>query len=154
MQSNSSIKTYDIFNMDMSFSIDDIKDKAEWRERAMNEAKQIHSKASTARGRSLNQIYETRLYGGVAEQYLLETGWEDDQRKFKDVIDPQGDPVEVKTTEHIGNVPYVLDRCKEAKLEVWRNYQDIVYIFINDKKSKEFVHEGTYLWNGKEFERN
>jgi hypothetical protein len=140
--------------MDMSFNIDDIQNKAEWHERAMNEAKQIHSKPSTARGRSLDEIYETRLYGGVAEQYLLETGWEDDTRKFKDVIDPQGDPVEVKTTSCLENVWHVLDRCRKAKLETWRNYQDIVYVFINDTKSKEFVHEGTYLWNGEKFERN
>ena len=137
--------------MDMSFSIDDIEDKHEWSERAMNEAKQIHRKPSTAAGRTLNQIYEACLYGHAAEQYLLEMGYMDDMRDFKDIIDPQGDPVEIKCTEHLGNVPYVLDRCKAAKKVVWKNYPDIVYVFINNKKSKEYIHEGIYVWNGNKF---
>ena len=153
MLSNTSTKTYDIFNMDMSFSIDEIQSKKEWSERAMNEAKQIHSKKSTARGRSLNEIYEVCLYGHAAEQYIIETGWEDDTRKYKDVIDPQGDSVEIKVTEHRGNIPYVLARCQTAKLETWRNYPDIVYIFINDRKSKEYFHEGTYVWSEKKYVR-
>lgn len=153
MLSNTSTKISDVFNMDMSFSIDDIQDKGEWSERASYEATQIHSKPSTARGRTFNQIYEACLYGHAAEQYLIETGWEDDERKFKDVIDPQGDPVEIKVTEHLGNVPFVLARCRTAKLETWRNYPDIVYIFINDRKSKEYIHEGVYVWNGKKFKK-
>ena len=148
MQLNTSTE---IFNMDMSFSIDDIEDKHEWSERAMNEAKQIHRKPSTARGRTLNEIYEVTLYGHAAEQYLIETGWMDDERPYKDLIDPQGDLIEVKCTEHLGNVPYVLARCQAAKLETWRKYPDIVYVFINNKKSKEYIHEGIYQWNGKKF---
>jgi len=144
----------EIFNMDMSFSIDDIQEKSEWLERSELEAKQIHSKASTARGRTYDQILEVCLYGHAAEQYLIETGWEDDLRKYKDLIDPLGDNVEIKVTEHAGNISYVLDRCKEAKLETWRNYPDIVYVFTNDKKSKEYVHEGIYVWNGKKFNRD
>jgi len=154
VHSNTSTKTYDIFNMDMSFSISDIQDKKSWKNRAMDEAKQIHSKPSTARGRTLDQIYEACLYGHAAEQYLLETGWEDDTRKYKDVIDPMGDYNEIKVTEHLGNVPYVLARCQTAKLETWRKYPDIVYIFINDRKSKEYIHEGIYLWNGNKFKKN
>ena len=150
MHSNTSTK---IFNMNMSFNIDDIKDKNEWYERAVNEAKQIHRKPSTARGRTLNEIIEVCLYGHAPEQYLLETGWDDDERPYKDLLDPMLDPVEIKTTEHSGNIPYVLDRCKEAKLETWRNYPDIVYIFTNDKKSKEYVHEGVYVWKGNKFKK-
>ena len=143
----------DVFNMNMSFNIDDIQHKDEWRERAMNEAKLIHSKPSTARGRSLNEIYETCLYGHAPEQYLIETGWEDDERPYKDLFDPMGDPNEIKVTEHKGNIPYVLDRCRKYKLEPWRKYPDIVYIFINDKKSKEYFHEGTYIWKEKKYVR-
>ena len=153
MRSSTYTKTYEIFNMDMSFTIDDIQNKAEWRERAMNEAKQIHSKKSTARNRSLNEIYEACLYGHAPEQYLIESGWEDDMRKYKDVIDPMGDLNEIKVTEHVGNVPYVLARCQAAKLETWREYPDIVYIFINDRKSKEYIHEGIYFWNGKKYKK-
>lgn len=153
MPLNTSTKTSDIFNMDMSFNIKDLQSTSEWRDRAMKEAKAIHSKSSTARGRSLQTIYETCLYGHAPEQYLIETGWEDDIRPYKDLIDPQGDLVEIKVTEHIGNVPYVLARCQSAKLETWRNYPDIVYIFINNRKETEYMHEGTYHWNGKRFKK-
>lgn len=140
--------------MNMSFSVDEIQSKKEWKKRAMDEAKQIHSKPSTAQGRSLNEIYETCLYGHAAEQYLIETGFDDDERKFKDLIDPQGDPVEIKVTEHEGNIPFVLARCQSAKMDAWREYPDIVYVFINDRHSPEYTHEGTYLWNGKRFKKN
>lgn len=153
MHSNTYTKTYDIFNMDMSFNISDIQEKSEWRERAMNEAKLIHSKPRTARGRKLNEIYETCLYGHAPEQYLIETGWDDDERPYKDLFDPQGDSVEIKTTGHIGNIPYVLEKCQSDKLKPWKKYPDIVYIFINDKKSEEYFHEGTYVWNEKKYVR-
>ena len=78
MHSNTSTKTSDVFNMDMTFDVSDIQDKSEWKERAMTEAKAIHSKPSTARDRTLNEIYETCLYGHAPEQYLIETGWMDD----------------------------------------------------------------------------
>ena len=131
MPLNTSTKTYDIFNMDMSFNINDIQLVSQWRERAMTEAKAIHSKPSTARGRMLDEIYETCLYGHAPEQYLIE----------------------IKTTEKMAFVPYVLSRCQTDKLDTWRNYPDIVYIFINNKKETEYVHEGTYLWNGNKFKK-
>ena len=147
MHSNTFTKTSDVFNMDMTFDVADIQDKSEWKERAMTEAKAIHSKPSTARDRTLNEIYETCLYGHAPEQYLIETGWMDDERPYKDLIDPQGDSVEIKVTQKEEFVPYVLARCQTAKLETWRNYPDIVYIFINNKQETEYVHEGTYLWD-------
>jgi len=93
--------------MNMTFDVSDIQDKSEWKERAMTEAKAIHGKPSTARGRTLNEIYETCLYGHAPEQYLIETGWIDDERPYKDLIDPQGDNVEIKVTEKMVFVPYV-----------------------------------------------
>ena len=137
----------------MTFDVADIQEKGEWQDRAMTEAKAIHGKPSTARGRTLNEIYETCLYGHAPEQYLIETGWMDDERPYKDLIDPQGDEVEIKVTEKEEFVPYVLARCQTAKLETWRNYPDIVYIFINNKRETEYVHEGTYLWNGRKFKK-
>ena len=153
MPLNTSTKTSDVFNMDMSFNVSDIHLVSQWRERAMTEAKAIHSKPSTARGRMLDEIYETCLYGHAPEQYLIETGWMDDERPYKDLIDPQGDNVEIKVTEKMAFVPYVLSRCQTDKLDTWRNYPDIVYIFINNKKETEYVHEGTYLWNGNKFKK-
>ena len=143
MQSNTCTE---IFSPNISFNIDDIKSKSEWRERAYAEAKLIYNKPSTRKNRTIEQINEVCLYGHAAEQYLLETGYDDDERPYKDLIDPELDPVEIKCTEHKGNVPYVLERCVEAKLETWRKYPNIVYIFINNRKSKEYIHEGVYYW--------
>ena len=80
MRSNTYTRISDVFHMDMSFDIKDLQSISEWRDRAMKEAKAIHSKSSTARGRSLQTIDETCLYGHAPEQYLIETGWEDDTR--------------------------------------------------------------------------
>lgn len=142
------------FDYDMSFNISDIINVDEWHERAMNEAKQIYSKKSTRRGRTLKQIYETCRYGHAAEQYLIETGWTDDNRPYKDLLDPYLDPVEIKVTQGEYYIPYVLERCRKDKLEKWRKYPDIVYIFINNKKDGKYIHEGVYVWNGKKFARN
>tara|TARA_B110000285_G_scaffold231620_1_gene300759 strand:+ start:1074 stop:1505 length:432 start_codon:yes stop_codon:yes gene_type:complete len=131
----------------MSFNFDNIQDKKELRDRAMTEAKKIHARPKSARGRSLKVIYETRLYGGIAEQYLLETGWMDDEREYMDLIDPYMDFTEIKTTEHKGNIDSVLGRCEDAKRKLGSKFANIVYLFINDKKSKEFTHEGIYYWN-------
>jgi len=150
VQSNTSTKTINkdlIFQANMSFSIDDIQSKKEWRERAYAEAKLIYSKPNTRRGRSLTRINEDCLYGHAAEQYLIETGWDDDERPYKDLFDPELDPIDVKCTEHKGNIPYVLDRCKKKKLKTWIGFPDIVYLFINNRKSKEYLHEGIYYWN-------
>jgi len=138
----------------MSFNTDEIINPDEWHQRAKNEAEKIFSKESTRRGRTLEEIYRVCLYGHAAEQYIIETGWTDDEREYKDLFDPYFDPVEIKVTRHIGNVPYVLDMCKKHKLEEWRGYPDIVYIFINNKVDKDYYHEGVYVWNGKEFVKN
>ena len=135
----------------MSFNTDEIINPDEWRQRAKNEAEKIFNKESTRRGRTFEQIYEVCEYSHAAEQYLIETGWTDDEREYKDLFDPYFDPVEIKVTGHIGNVPFVLDRCKKDKLEEWRGYPDIVYIFINNKVDKEYHHEGVYKWNGNRF---
>ena len=138
----------------MSFSTDEIINPDEWHKRAINEAKKIYNKESTRRGRTLEEIYKVCKYSHAAEQYLIETGWTDDEREYKDLFDPYFDSVEIKVTEGEYYISYVLERCKEAKLQKWRKYPDIVYIFINNKVDKEYHHEGVYVWNGDEFVKN
>lgn len=120
--------------------------------RAETEAKLIHSKPSTARGRTLKQIIEMVLYGHAAELYLIKhQGFTDDSREYKDVIDLDNNPVEVKVTEGTYYVPYVLQRCNDAAMETWRKYPEILYIFIGNKETYDYELHGIYLWNGKEF---
>ena len=120
--------------------------------RAEAEAKLIFRKDSTRRGRSLEQIIETVLYGHAAELYLIEHhNFKDDTHEYKDVIDTDGNQVEVKVTEGEYYVPHVLARCNDAAKETWRKYPEILYVFIGDKETCDYYLHGIYHYNGKQF---
>ena len=136
----------------MQFNAKNDLDSVRLYNRAEAEAKLIHKKPSTARGRSLKEIIETVMYGHAAELYLLDhKGFRDDTREYKDVIDPEGNDVEVKVTEGKHYVPYVLDRCNAAAMETWRKYPEKLYIFIGNKESCDYHLHGIYEWNGEQF---
>lgn len=121
-------------------------------DRAKAEANEIFSNESTRRDRSFRNILETTLYGHAAEVFLIqECGFKDDARKYKDVIDTNGFSVEIKVTEGDYYVPYVLERAEKAKLQVWREYPDILYVFIGNKKTADYELNGVYKWNSKRF---
>ena len=134
----------------MIFNARDL-DQHALKERAETEAKLIYNKPSTRRNRSLQEITETVLYGHVAEQYLIENGYTDDLRPYKDVIGLDGEPVEVKVTEGDYYVEYVLDRANKAASESWRQYPKWLYIFIGNRDTLDYHLEGIYLWNGSHF---
>jgi hypothetical protein len=116
--------------------------------RAKAEAAEIFSKTSTRLKRSFNQILETTLYGHAPEVFLIkEMGFTDDTRKYKDVIDAENSFVEVKVTEGDYYVPYVLKRANRARQDAWREYPDILYIFIGDKVTADYSLHGIYYWN-------
>ena len=141
MLSNMSIKT---FNVKKDIDIQLLKD------RAFKEAASIFSKESTRRGRTLKQIREVQLYGQASELWLLKNGFEDDKREYKDVL-RNNVPIEVKTVGYPKAVKYELDRCNDCRKEAWRNYPNIVYMFIGNRKTLDYYLEGIYEWNGKEF---
>lgn len=118
-------------------------------DRALNEAQKIFEKPSTRKGRELSQIIETCMYGHAAEVYLMSLGYIDDTRPYKDLFEPDDTSIEVKVTEHVGNVPYVLDRCKRCIVEEkWKKHPTRVYVWINDKRSDEYTLNGIYDWDG------
>ena len=121
------------------------------RERAWDEAVKIYSKPSTRRNREFPEILATCMYGQAAEVYLMTQGFTDDTRPFRDVIHPDRVPIEVKVTRIESNIKYVLEDCKEKRLWKDSTHPDIVYVFINDKKSYEYRLHGIYKWNGSEF---
>ena len=136
----------------MKFNAKEDLDGKELYERAVAEAKLIHKKPSTARGRSLEEIIETVLYGHAAELYLIKYhGFSDDPHEYKDVIDLDNNPVEVKVTEGDYYVPHVLARCNDAAKETWRKYPEILYVFIGNKETYNYHLHGIYYWNGEEF---
>ena len=122
-----------------------------WKSRAEAEATLIFNKPSTRKGRTKEQILEAVLYGHAAEVYLIKNeNYTDDRREYKDVIDPQKVPTEIKVTEGEYYVPHVLKRANEAKLETWRKYPDKLMIFIGNKKTYDYYLYGTYYWNKKQ----
>lgn len=135
----------------MKFNAKDL-DQQSLLARAREEAQLIYNKPSTRRDRTLENIVETVLYGHVAEKYLIDYhGFSDDPRPYKDVINTNGDPVEVKVTEGDYYVPYVLERAEKAASESWRKYPKLLYIFIGNKNTLDYELHSIYEWNGQNF---
>jgi len=92
------------------------------------------------------------MYGQAAEVYLIQYhGFSDDDRIYKDVLDPNGKDVEVKVTECEEYVPFVLSRCNKAAKDKWRQYPKKLYIFIGDRQTLDYHLYGTYSYNGTNF---
>lgn len=121
------------------------------KERAKGEAKLIFSKESTRNNRSFLEVFVTCLYGQAAEVYLIQHhNFKNDPNDYMDVKTPTGKKVEVKVTEGIYYVPYVIDRLNK-KAKQFREFAKIAFIFINNKKDTVYNLEGIYDWNGVEF---
>lgn len=122
--------------------------------RVEREALEIYSKESTRRGRPLEEIKITSMYGLAAEVFLLQQGYVDDTRPYKDLFEPSGDSIEVKVTEGEYFVPYVLKRANAAAAEKWRDYPNRLYIFVGDRKTGDYSLEGIYNFDGVQFIKN
>jgi len=120
------------------------------KQRAREEAIQIHSKPSTRRNRSLAQIVEACMFGHATELWLIKNGFKDDTRKYKDLF-LNDTPVEVKTVGYPNAVEFQLERCRKDKLQVFRQYPDIVYMYIGNRKTLDYYLEGIYEWNGNKY---
>ena len=71
----------------------------------------------------------------------------DDTRKYKDLFYPYAPvEVEVKTVGYPAAVPLELKRCADRKQEAWRGFPDYVVVWVGDRKSGNYYHEGTYIW--------
>ena len=105
-----------ILDLDLlkEFNVRDL-DATVLKERAEAEATEIYSKDSTRKGRTLEEITLATMYGHAAEVWLLQNGFKDDTRKYKDLFEPDGTPIEVKVTQTDRYIPDVLNRCREAK---------------------------------------
>jgi len=117
--------------------------------RARHEANLIYPYPTRRKGRTLEQIIETCCYGQAAELYLIdEQGYEDNLDPYQDVIDKNGNRVEVKVTEGDYYVPYVIERATQARKTPYRKHPDILYVFIGNKKTLDYHIHNIYEWNG------
>jgi hypothetical protein len=132
------IKTFNAKNLDRKFL----------RDRIQKESKRIFETQKGERYRTLEQIYHDNGKGQAAEAHLiLNCGFLDDPRPFKDVISFTGIPIEVKVTENPHNVRRILNKCGEDKLKPWwKDYPDWVFIWIMNPKSLEYKFYGSFYW--------
>ena len=119
----------------MKFNAKTDLDPARLYNRAETEAKLIHSKPSTARGRSLENIIETVMYGHAAELYLIDhESFRDDPREYKDVMTPQW-----KLGENIQKFFISLLVIKKHMI---MNYMEFIYGMVKNfvYKSKKMMY--------------
>lgn len=126
--------------------------------RALAEAKEIFSKESTRRDRTLQEITAACMFGHASEIHMIESGgYKDDTRKYKDLYTPTGDKqAEVKTVGYPAAVKLEIERCNDRKQEAWRNFPDYVFMWIGNRKTGDYYFEGLYVWNKneKKFKKN
>jgi hypothetical protein len=124
-------------------------DQVLWEARAVRDADLIFAKDTTRRGRTWEQVYERCKQGQAAEAWLISQGFTDDPRDYHDLIDPQGNPVEVKVTKWDSR--FILERYSE-KLR-WKNsdWPTTVYVFYNYPPLTTYMLHGIFEWNGKRF---
>jgi hypothetical protein len=123
-------------------------------ERSREESAQIYARESTRRNRTMEEIVETSMYGLAAEVYLMQEGYIDDDRPYKDLFEPVrmgGKSIEVKVTSGEHYVPYVLERCDSAAKDKWREYPEKLYVFIGNKETLDYHLQGIYTYDGVHF---
>lgn len=127
-------------------------DQAAWRQRAKLESIAIYKRPSTRRNRSIEEIYNVVLLGQAAECYLIQHhGFTDNPELYKDVLNKDGEDVEVKVTKGDYYVQYVISRLNDSAIK-FKNFAKIAYVFINDYDiNTEYVLNGIYYWNGIRF---
>ena len=129
----------------MKFNSEVDLDRNELIMRATNEAKLIFSKPGPRKGRSLNKIINSCLIGHAPELYLIKyEGFSDDPRPYKDVIDSDFVPWEIKATAAEKNIGDVLRRCNQDAGEAFRKYAKRLMIFIHDSKTNDYYLYGKY----------
>ena len=122
--------------------------------RASKEATRIHKDPSPAvhQYRTFDQILEKCLRGHYPELWLMSQGYVDDDRKYKDLYEPDGiTPIDVKVTTCASNHRGVLQGMKNkifAGIPVARR----IYIFLNPLDSDEYEFYGIWNWNGKDWD--
>ena len=121
--------------------------------RASKEAKRIHEDPSPAvhQDRTFDQILKQCLRGHYAELWLMAQGYVDDDRKYKDLYEPDGiTSIDVKVTTCAANCRNVLQGMAD-KIARGIPVARRIYIFLNPMDSDEYEFYGIWNWNGSSF---
>ena len=120
-------------------------DRSLWFAKAMEEAQLIYQRNQD---REIGEIMEKCVYGAAAEQWLIQhRNHVNDPRAYKDVIDPNGRGIEVKTTSKESYVDHVLCRANEAATQPWRDFEKRLYIFVGSPTTYEYEFHSIYDWD-------
>ena len=125
--------------------------------RAKKEATLIFKKESNrvskvGKVRTFDDVLKDTCYGHAAEVYLIEKcGFKDDPRPYHDVIDPDGNPVEVKVVVRDDLVDLVRQNCNKAAAEKWRDYARKLMIFVGSRKTGGYCLYNTFIWDKNRF---
>ena len=140
----------------MDFTLDEI-NPIRLHDRALEEAKKIRTNISFKdSGRSWEDLLRQTRRGHAAELYLIDIlGYDDDEREYKDVIDPDGNYVEVKVTNSIDNIPFMIEKFTDIKLnQTWMDCPDHLIIFINPIDSSEYTYNSRWQWTDNTWRRH
>lgn len=121
--------------------------------RASKEAKRIHEDPSPEvhQDRTFDEILKQCLRGHYAELWLMAQGYVDDDRKYKDLYEPDGiTSIDVKVTTCAANCRNVL-RGMADKITRGIPVARRIYIFLNPMDSDEYEFYGIWNWNGSSF---
>lgn len=130
--------TFDTSELDLDF----------WKSRALQEANQIFANPNTRNGRSIDEVIETCMVGQAAEVWLISKGFKNDPRPYRDVVHPDGTPIEVKVSEWPPR--WILNRYVE-KIRMFSNSPTTVYLFHNVPRQSLYTFVGIFKWNGSNF---
>ena len=123
-------------------------DRSAWFAKALEEAHMIHQREYN---RDNGEIMEKCVYGAAAEQWLIQhREHENDVRPFKDVLDPVGRGVEVKTTSREKYVDNVLQRANESAVQPWRDFEKRLYIFVGCPRTYKYEFHSIHNWSVKD----
>lgn len=150
----------------MRFNIKDINGKELWAKVKAESHEIYYNPNKKDDDRTLAEVQNTNFYGIAPEQFLIENcGFNNDPRKCKDVISPQGHSVEIKTTS-AKRVAKMLNKCDYWKVsQTWRRLPEWLFIFeceaswnrissthnVIVNPSPQYKLQGTYKWNGQSY---
>jgi Holliday junction resolvase-like predicted endonuclease len=143
-----------IFMIDLDFTVDDIKDKASYIARAKAEAQLCYNTPSTRRGRTWPNLYQSYKQGHAAEYYLIENfGFKCAGEKYKDLINTNGELVEVKTRtseDAIQDTRRTLNKQKHT----YKKIPDTLYFWLVDYTNEQnpaYNFYAKYKWKDGRF---
>jgi len=112
----------------VKFTEADIKDTDRLHQMIEKEAKGIASNPSSAKGRDYDTVYHFVRQGKIAELYLIENfGYKEADIKYHDLIDENGDYIEVKAYDiWDSNAPSVDRDLRRIRNEGWNKSKQYI----------------------------